>query len=58
MTHEEGLTTFARKVDGARMTDLLASDARNADEPVTFIAKRAFTEMEGSPVLVLEDGQS
>jgi lipopolysaccharide export system permease protein len=58
VTHEEGLTTFARKVDGARMTDLLVSDARNADEPVTFIAKRAFlTEMEGSPVLVLEDGQ-
>jgi lipopolysaccharide export system permease protein len=58
VTHEEGLVTYARKVDGAQMTDLLVSDTRNEEEPVTFIAKHAFlTEMEGSPVLVLEDGQ-
>jgi lipopolysaccharide export system permease protein len=58
VTQGDGLTTFARKVDGPIMTDLLVSDSRNAKEPVTYIAKTAFlAEMEGKPVLVLKDGQ-
>ncbi len=58
MQHGNGLTTYARQVNGAEMRDLLVSDARNPDEVVTFIAKTAFlAEMEGSPVLVLRDGQ-
>ncbi len=58
MQHGDGLTTFARRVNGAEMLDLLVSDARNPGEVVTFISKTAFlAEMEGSPVLVLRDGQ-
>lgn len=58
MQHGDGLTTFARQVNGAEMRDLLVSDARNPGEVVTFISKTAFlAEMEGSPVLVLRDGQ-
>lgn len=58
MQHGDGLTTFARRVNGAEMRDLLVSDARNPGEVVTFISKTAFlAEMEGSPVLVLRDGQ-
>jgi lipopolysaccharide export system permease protein len=58
MQHGDGLTTFARRVIGTEMRDLLVSDARNPNEIVTYIAKTAFlAEMEGSPVLVLRDGQ-
>jgi lipopolysaccharide export system permease protein len=58
VTLDAGLTTFARRVDGSKMTDFLASDSRNPEETVTFIAKRAYlTEEEGEPVLVLEDAQ-
>jgi len=58
MQHGDGLTTFARRVKGSEMRDLLISDARNPKEVVTVIAKTAYlAEMEGSPVLVLRDGQ-
>ena len=58
MQHGDGLTTFARRVNGLEMHDLLISDARNPKQVVTFISKTAFlAEMEGSPVLVLRDGQ-
>ena len=58
MQHGDGLTTFARQVTGTEMHDLLISDARNPDEIVTYIAKTAFlAQMEGSPVLMLRDGQ-
>jgi lipopolysaccharide export system permease protein len=58
MQHGDGLTTFARRVVGTEMRDLLVNDARNPKEIVTYIAKTAFlAEMEGSPVLVLRDGQ-
>jgi lipopolysaccharide export system permease protein len=58
VTLDAGLTTFARKVEGQKMTDLLVSNTQNPDETVTFIAKQAYlTEEEGAPVLVLQDGQ-
>jgi lipopolysaccharide export system permease protein len=58
MQHGDGLTTFARKVNGTEMRDLLVNDARNPREIVTVIAKTAYlTEIEGSPVLVMRDGQ-
>jgi lipopolysaccharide export system permease protein len=58
MQHGDGLTTFARRVNGTEMHDLLISDGRNPKQVVTFIAKTAFlAEMEGSPVLVMRDGQ-
>jgi lipopolysaccharide export system permease protein len=58
VTLDAGLTTFARKVNGPQMTDLLVSNTQNPDETVTFIAKQAYlTEVEGAPVLVLQDGQ-
>ncbi|HVY89607.1 MAG TPA: LptF/LptG family permease [Hyphomonadaceae bacterium] len=57
-SHGDGLTTFARKVDGTNMTDLLVSDTRDPKQPVTLIAKSAYlTESEGKPVLILKDGQ-
>jgi lipopolysaccharide export system permease protein len=58
ITHEEGLTTFARKVDGSKMTDLLVGDSRNPDQTVTIIAKHAYlTKIENVPTLILENGE-
>jgi lipopolysaccharide export system permease protein len=58
VTLDAGLTTFARKVDGQKMTDLLVSSTQNPDETVTFIAKHAYlTQIEGAPVLILQNGQ-
>jgi lipopolysaccharide export system permease protein len=58
MSHGDGLTTFARKVSGGEMTDLMVNDSRNPDESVTFIAKTAFlVEGETGPQLVMQNGQ-
>lgn len=57
MSIGDGLTTYAREVNGNEMRDLLVNDARNPGEPATYIAKTAFlTEAEGAPVLVMRDG--
>jgi lipopolysaccharide export system permease protein len=58
MSHGDGLTTFARKVTGGEMTDLLISDSRNPKEVVTYIAKTAFlVDGEAGPQLVMRSGQ-
>jgi lipopolysaccharide export system permease protein len=55
--HGDGLTTWAREVIGAEMHDLVASDGRNPQERLTYIAKTAFlVEIEGAPVLLMRDG--
>jgi lipopolysaccharide export system permease protein len=58
ISHGDGLTTFARKVTGGEMTDLLINDARNPKENVTYIAKTAYlVEGETGPQLVMQNGQ-
>jgi lipopolysaccharide export system permease protein len=58
MSHGAGLTTFARKVTGGEMKDLVISDSRNPKESVTYIAKNAFlVEGETGPQLVMQNGQ-
>ncbi len=58
MSHGDGLTTFARRVVGGEMKDLLINDARNPAENVTYIAKNAFLiEGETGPQLVMQNGQ-
>ena len=58
MSHGNGLTTFARKVTGGEMKDLMVNDSRNPNESVTYIAKTAFlVEGETGPQLVMQDGQ-
>ena len=55
--HGDGLTTFARAVNGPEMHDLLINDSRDSAQTITYIAKTAFlVEMEGAPVLVMRDG--
>jgi lipopolysaccharide export system permease protein len=55
--HGDGLTTWAREVNGSEMRDLLVHNSRNPAERDTYIAKTAFlVEMEGAPVLVMRDG--
>lgn len=57
ISHQDGLTTFAGDVDGPQITFLVANDARNPRQEVTYIAKSAFlSEIEGKPALVLNDG--
>lgn len=58
MTHRDGLTTFAGRVEGSEITFLVANDSRNPRNEVTYIAKSAFlSELEGKPALILRDGQ-
>ncbi len=58
MTYNDGLTTFAGKVNNSDITFLVANDSRNPKNEVTYIAKSAFvSEIEGKPALVLRDGQ-
>lgn len=58
MSHGDGLTTFAGKVNGSEITFLVAHDSRNPAEEATYIAKTAFiSEIEGKPALILRDGQ-
>lgn len=58
MSHSDGLTTFAGKVDGSEITFLMANDSRDPTAEVTYIAKTAFiSEVEGKPALVLQNGQ-
>lgn len=53
----EGLTTWARRVDGQEMQDLLVSDSRNPQAVVTYIAKRGYIVMsEGIPAIIMTDG--
>jgi lipopolysaccharide export system permease protein len=55
--HSDGLTTFARRVDGDQMIDLLVSDARNPDQITTYIAKSGYlADMAGVPALVMSNG--
>jgi lipopolysaccharide export system permease protein len=55
----DGLTTFAREVNGSEMRNVLISDSRNPDDVVTYIAKYGyFAEMEGAPAIVLRDGHA
>lgn len=55
--HGDGLTTWAREVNGTEMRDLMASDSRNPDDPIVYIAKTAYlVEMEGAPGLQMHDG--
>ncbi len=58
VNHGDGLTTFARKVSGGEMTDLMVHDSRNPDESFTYIAKTAFlVNGETGPQLIMRDGQ-
>ena len=58
MSHGDGLTTFAGKVEGSEITFLVADDSRNPAAEATYIAKTAFiSEVEGKPALVLQNGQ-
>jgi lipopolysaccharide export system permease protein len=53
----DGLTTFARQVNGSQMRDLLISDRRNPQEVSTYIAKTGYiAQMEGTPAIVMSDG--
>ncbi len=53
----DGLTTFAREVNGSQMTDLLIADSRNPNEVSTYIAKKGYiAELEGIPAIVMTDG--
>ncbi|HEX5006191.1 MAG TPA: LptF/LptG family permease [Hyphomonadaceae bacterium] len=58
MTHGDGLTTFARKVTGGEMRDLMINDSRNPKETVTYFAKTAYlVQGETGPQLVMQNGQ-
>lgn len=58
MTHGDGLTTFAGRVDGSQITFLVANDSRDAANEATYIAKNAFiSEIENKPTLILQNGQ-
>lgn len=58
MSHGDGLTTFAGRVNGSEITFLVANDSRNPAEEATYIAKTAFiSEVEGKPALILRNGQ-
>lgn len=58
MTHGDGLTTFAGRVDGSQITFLVANDSRDPANEATYIAKNAFiSEIENKPTLILQNGQ-
>lgn len=58
-TSTDGLTTWARRVEGQEMQDLLVSDSRNPQEVVTYIAKRGYIVMsEGIPAIIMTDGHA
>lgn len=58
MTRGDGLTTFARKVTGGEMKDLMINDSRNPGQTVTYFAKTAYlVEGETGPQLVMQNGQ-
>jgi lipopolysaccharide export system permease protein len=55
-TPSEGLTTYARQVNGNEMRDLLIADSRDPKAVVTYIAKSGFiAESEGVPSIVMND---
>ena len=57
MHTSNGLTTFARQVNGSQMRDLLIADSRNPAEVSTYIAKSGYiAQMEGTPAIVMKDG--
>jgi lipopolysaccharide export system permease protein len=57
MHHADGLTTFARQVNGSQMRDLLIADSRNPQQVSTYIAKKGYiAQMEGTPAIVMSDG--
>jgi lipopolysaccharide export system permease protein len=57
MHTSDGLTTFARQVNGSQMRDLLIADSRNPQQVSTYIAKKGyFAQMEGTPAIVMSDG--
>lgn len=57
MHSSDGLTTFARRVNGSRMRDILIADSRNPASVTTYIAKTGYiAEMEGSPAIVMQNG--
>ncbi len=57
MHTSDGLTTFARQVNGSQMRDLLIADSRNPAEVSTYIAKSGYiAQMEGTPAIVMKDG--
>jgi lipopolysaccharide export system permease protein len=59
MSPSDGLTTFARRVEGGQMRDLLINDSRNPDEIVTYIAKTGYiAESEGIPSIVMIEGHA
>lgn len=55
----DGVTIYARQTgSGGRMSDLLIHDARNADQPTTYTARRGMlASAEGAPAMILYDGQ-
>lgn len=59
MQTNDGLTTFARRVEGPQMYDMLVSDTRNPKDAITYIAKTGIiAENEGTPVLIMRDGHA
>jgi lipopolysaccharide export system permease protein len=55
----DGLTTFARTVNGSEMRDVMVHDSRNPEEIVTYIAKSAsVVDMEGVPAISMRDGHA
>ncbi|MEZ5936650.1 MAG: LptF/LptG family permease [Hyphomonadaceae bacterium] len=59
MSTSDGLTTYARKVNGNEMQDMLVQDARDPADEVTYIAKTgSFTEIDGIPAIVMRDGHA
>ncbi|MDZ4761033.1 MAG: LptF/LptG family permease [Alphaproteobacteria bacterium] len=57
--HSDGLTTFAREVNGSELRDLLVSDSRDPTAVITYIAKSGYiAEMEGIPAIVMRDGHA
>jgi lipopolysaccharide export system permease protein len=58
-SHDNGLTTFARQVNGNEMLDLIVDDKRDPNKVVTYIAKFGLlSEQEGKPIIVMRDGHA
>ncbi|MBI1338591.1 LptF/LptG family permease [bacterium] len=55
----EGLTVFARQVDGSDLYGLLVYDSRDPAGATTYIAKSgAIADLEGMPAIIMRDGQA
>lgn len=56
---DDGLTVFARQVEGSELSGLLVRDSRDPQGETTYIARSGvIADMEGMPAIIMQDGHA